>query len=98
MEDKCELFVLEAPREIAENIAHLINYLSTRKYKTNETVESHDLRMVLHSVDDIRKEQLLKTHLTAVNPAADLLQLKFDLTHNFTFSMLKAAGSTLIIK
>ena len=71
---KKELFALNVPRSLANQVAGLMNFLADREYASNEGIDSQGLLMYLQSVDASRLTRLRKTHLTRVAPKAGVLE------------------------
>lgn len=73
---KYELFALDLPVTIHEDVARMINFLSERSYGPNQTAQTQSwLLLKLNAVDADRSAQLMNSHLLQMDRNAKILEV-----------------------
>ena len=75
MHPKFELFALDVPYDLVDQICILMNFLSRRIVLPNQTAQSGDLIFYLSPVRDERRAELMETRLVQMRPDAKILRL-----------------------
>jgi len=70
-----ELFALDVPYELVDEVANLMNFLSRRIVLPNQTAQSDDLMVRISPVRTKQRKHLMRTKLLQMQPDAVILQL-----------------------
>jgi len=70
-----ELFALDVPYELVDEVANLMNFLSRRIVLPNQTAQSGDLIVHIMPVRTKQRKHLMRTKLLQMQPDAVILQL-----------------------